>query len=94
MHRYGECEEVTRLLDIPDEGRLRKEEGLPLEAPLDDGGRFTLVVHPDAWFDAADFAKLPASEGEAPRTFTRETQPGAVWFNATRGGDAFAGRYE
>ena len=81
-------------LDIPNEGRLRKVDGLPLEAPLEDGGRFTLVVHPDAWFDAADFAKLPAAEGDAPRTITRETQPGAVWFNAARGAAAFTGRYE
>jgi hypothetical protein len=81
-------------LDIPDEGRLRRVDGLPLEAPLEEGGRFTLVVHPDAWFDSADFGKLPAAEGEAPRTITRETQPGAVWFNAARGAASFSGRYE
>jgi hypothetical protein len=81
-------------LDIPDEGRLRRVEGLPLDAPLEEGGRFTLVVHPDAWFDAADFTKLPAATGDAPRPITRESQPGAVWFNAARGADAFTGRYE
>ncbi len=65
-----------------------------MDSTLEDGGRFTLVAHPDAWFDAADFAKLPGAEGDASRTITRETQPGAVWFNAVRGAAAFTGRYE
>jgi hypothetical protein len=81
-------------LDIPDAGRMRRVEGLPLDALLEDGGIFTLVVHPDAWFDMADFGKLPIESGDAARSLTRETQPGAAWFNAARGANAFTGRYD
>jgi hypothetical protein len=51
-------------------------------AALYAGERYLLSVAP------------PDAEGDAPRTVTRETQPGAVWFNAARGASAFTGRYE
>jgi len=93
--REGETIAFEGGLDIDAAGTLRRVDGLPTEAPLDEGGTFTLVVHPDAWLEGADFASLPASmEAGQPRRITASTQPGAVWFLGARGRQGYAGRYE
>jgi hypothetical protein len=80
-------------LDLPAQGSQRRVEGLPLEADLDDGGVMTLVVHPDAWFDAADFATLPAAADGGVRTITADGAVRAAWMAGVRGYRSYTGRW-
>jgi hypothetical protein len=78
-------------LDLAQAGTQRRVDGLDLEADLDDGGTFTLVVHPEAWFDQADFSSLPAPAEGGTRVIGAESQVRGAWFVGARGYRAFTG---
>ena len=91
--RQGETVTFAGGLTIAAEGTMRRVDGLPLDAPLTEGGLFTLTVHPDAWLDDADFAALPARSDDGAREITTASQPHAAWMIAIRGARGFTGTW-
>jgi hypothetical protein len=80
-------------LDLAATGTQRRVDGLDLEADLDNGGTFTLVVHPEAWFDQADFSSLPAPAEGGTRVIGDDSQVRGAWFIGARGYRAFTGEW-
>lgn len=80
-------------LDLAETGTQRRVDGLAIEADLDDGGAFTLTVHPEAWFDQADFSTLAAPQEGTTREITSASQVRGAWFIGARGYRAYSGEW-
>ena len=79
-------------LVLPADTKSRRVTGIPAELELGAGTEVVVVVHPQRWFDQADFASLPeAEEGEA-RPIPADGQVHAAWFLGARGWGAFTVR--
>jgi hypothetical protein len=76
-------------LDIENEGTKRRIDGIPLDIQLDDGAVLTLVLHPQAWFDAAHFDQLSQKNEQGRYVITPESQVRTAWFLGARGFSAF-----
>lgn len=79
-------------LDIADEGNQRRVEGIPFTGLLDDGVTLRLRVHPEVWFEDADFERLMTEPtNEAGRHVISETnQVRSAWFIGARSVRAFS----
>ncbi len=76
-------------LDIENEGTKRRIDGIPLDIKLDDGAVLTLVLHPQAWFDAAHFDQLSEKNQTGRYVITPDSQVRTAWFLGARGFSAF-----
>jgi hypothetical protein len=71
-------------LDIPGDGLTANVEGIPCEGFLDEGALVTLDVRLRAWFDAADFARLPPADAEGMRLIQPDSQVRNAWYLGAR----------
>lgn len=76
-------------LDIENEGTKQRIDGIPLDIQLDDGAVLTLVLHPQAWFDAAHFDQLSEKNQAGRYVITPDSQVRTAWFLGARGFSAF-----
>jgi hypothetical protein len=81
-------------LDIPDEGLSRRVEDIPIDAFLEQGGRWTITVHPEEWFQDADFDRLTETNADGVSLITPESQVRSAWFLGARSSRAYAARFE
>lgn len=81
-------------LDIPDEGLSRRVEDIPIDAFLDQGGRWTISVRPEEWFQDADFDRLTQQNAEGVYLITPESQVRSAWFLGARSSRAYTARFE
>lgn len=78
-------------LDLPDEGLLRRVDGVSVTGPpLGEGARLVLGIDPARWLSEADFEGLPA-EGAV---LDDRTQPHRAFRLGARGSRAYAARTE
>jgi hypothetical protein len=81
-------------LDIPDEGLSRRVEDIPIDAFLEQGGRWTITVRPEEWFQDADFDRLTEHSVDGVYLITPESQVRSAWFLGARSSRAYAARFE
>ena len=81
-------------LDIPDEGLSRRVEDIPIDAFLEEGGRWTITVRPEEWFQDADFDRLTEQSADGVYLITPESQVRSAWFLGARSSRAYAARFE
>jgi hypothetical protein len=81
-------------LDIPDEGLSRRVENIPIDAFLEEGGRWVVTVHASQWFQDAQFDGLTEQDGEGVFLITPESQVRRAWFLGARSTRAYAARFE
>jgi len=77
-------------LDIPEDGLTANVEGIPCDGFLDDGTTITIDVRLHAWFDAADFTRLPPANTEGVRVISPDSQVRNAWYLGARSLGAFA----
>jgi hypothetical protein len=75
-------------LTLGDDPLDRRIELVREHIELTDGGRLTVVVHPDVWLDDADLARATVTDGTW--TLTPESQPGRALHIGTRSPAAFS----
>lgn len=81
-------------IDLPDSGTIRRVEGIPLAATLDDDGVIVVALRPSAWLAGAHFDRLgPADEAGVHPIVGGEQVAGALTIGL-RSRDAYAVRYE
>jgi hypothetical protein len=81
-------------LDIPDEGLSRRVENIPIDAFLEQGGRWTITVRPQDWFQDANFDRLNQQNAEGVYLITPESQVRSAWLLGARSPRAYAARFE
>ena len=81
-------------LDIPDEGLARRVENIPIDAFLEQGGRWVLTVHASEWFQDAQFDRLTEQNEDGVFLITTESQVRGAWLLGARGTRAYAARFE
>jgi hypothetical protein len=81
-------------LDIPDEGLSRRVESIPIDAFLDQGGRWTVTVRATEWLQDALFDRLTEQNGEGVFVITPESQVRGAWLLGARSTRAYAARFE
>ncbi len=81
-------------LDIPDEGLSRRVEDIPIDAFLEQGGRWTITARPEQWFQDADFDRLTEQSADGVYLITPESQVRGAWFLGARSSRAYAARFE
>ena len=81
-------------LDIPNEGTLRKVEGIPLDAELEQGTRVTIELHLSRWFADADFARLSTVAPSGGYVIDEQSQVRGAWFIGARSFDTFSASVE
>jgi len=81
-------------LDIPDEGLSRRVEGIPIDAFLEEGGRWTITVRPEQWFLDADFDRLTEQGADGVYRITPDSQVRSAWLLGARSPRAYAARFE
>lgn len=80
-------------LDIADEGLSRRVENIPLDAFLDDGGRWVITIDASAWFEGAQFDRLTQQE-DGVYVITPESQVRGAWLLAARNTRAYSARFD
>jgi len=80
-------------LDIPDEGLSRRVENIPLDAFLDDGGRWVITVDATAWFEGAQFDRLTQQQ-DGVYVITPESQVRGAGLLAARNTRAYSARFD
>jgi hypothetical protein len=81
-------------LDIPNEGTLRRVEGIGLEGELEQSTRVTLQLHLSRWFADADFAKLSTLAPSGRYVIDERSQARGAWFIGARSFDTFSASVE
>lgn len=81
-------------LDIPDEGLSRRVENIPLDAFLEEGGRWVVTVHASEWFRDAQFDRLTEQNEEGVYQITPESQVRSAWLLGARSTRAYTARFE
>ena len=81
-------------LDIPDEGLSRRVENIPIDALLDQGGRWVLTVIPSEWFQDAQFDRLTAQNDDGAYLITPESQVRGAWLLGARSTRAYGARFD
>ncbi|MGB8332064.1 MAG: hypothetical protein WCE62_18200 [Polyangiales bacterium] len=81
-------------LDIPDEGLSRRVENIPIDASLDEGGRWTVTVRASEWFQDAQFDRLTQQNAEGVFLITPESQVRSAWLLGARSMRAYAARFD
>jgi len=81
-------------LDIPDEGLSRRVENIPIDASLDEGGRWTVTVRASEWFQDAQFDRLIEQNAEGVFSITPESQVRSAWLLGARSTRAYAARFD
>jgi hypothetical protein len=81
-------------LDIPNEGTLRKVEGLALDAQIEEGTRVTIELHLSRWFADADFARLSTLAPSGNYVIDERSQVRGAWFIGARSFDTFSASVE
>jgi hypothetical protein len=81
-------------LDIPDEGLSRRVENIPIDAFLEEGGRWVVTVLAPEWFQDAQFDRLTEQDGEGVFLITPESQVRGAWLLGARSARAYAARFE
>jgi hypothetical protein len=66
----------------------RRVELVHEDIEITEGGRLTIVVHPDRWLRGAELARAPVEDGVA--TFAPDSQPGRAFAIAARSPAAFS----
>jgi hypothetical protein len=92
--KAGETIRFEGGLDIPDEGLSRRVENIPIDAFLEQGGRWTISVHPEEWFQDADFEQLTEQSAEGVYLIMPESQVRSAWLLGARTPRAYAARFE
>jgi hypothetical protein len=81
-------------LDIPDEGLSRRVENIPIDAFLEEGGRWVVTVRASEWFQDAHFDRLKEQDDEGVFLITPESQVRGAWLLNARSTRAYAARFE
>lgn len=81
-------------IDIPDEGLSRRVEDIPIDGILEQGGRWTITVRPEEWFQDADFDRLTEQNADGVHLITATSQVRNAWFLGARSSRAYAARFE
>jgi hypothetical protein len=75
-------------LTLGDDAQDRRVELVHEHIELTDGGRLTIIVHPDVWLRDADFARAPVDDGTS--SLEPESQPGRAFQIGARSPAAFS----
>lgn len=86
--RAGEVVRFEGAVLLGDEALDRRVELVHEHIELTEGGRLTLVVHPDVWLRDAEFARAPVQDGAS--RLTSDTQPGRALQIGVRSPAAFS----
>ncbi|WP_373048821.1 hypothetical protein [Vulgatibacter sp.] len=84
--------EVVRFeggLVLPADRKSRRVSGIPAQLVLGEGSEVLLEVHPQRWFDDADFGSLPEAEEDGVRGIDPAGQVHAAWRLGARAYGAF-----
>jgi hypothetical protein len=81
-------------LDIPDAGISRRVEAIPIDAFIDEGGRWLVGVRVAAWFEDAHFDRLDVQDDEGVFQITVESQVRSAWLLGAKSQRAYEARYE
>ncbi|MCP3099743.1 hypothetical protein LZ198_12785 [Myxococcus sp. K15C18031901] len=81
-------------LDFPPPVALQRVEFVPVEADLDDAGRFVVDLQPHRWFEGTHFDRLDLPAGGGTVDIPPEAQVHRALSVNVRRSTAFAGRWE
>lgn len=81
-------------LNVPDQGLSRRVENIPIDAFVDEGGRWVVTVHPSEWFRDAQFDRLTEQNEDGVFLITPESQVRSAWLLGARSTRAYAARFE
>ncbi|MCC7535866.1 MAG: hypothetical protein IT379_06620 [Deltaproteobacteria bacterium] len=87
--RDGTTVEFEGGLDLPDDGLVRRIDGVPLSADIDDGGRLTLAIHLLEWLDHAQLDALTERAESGRMSIDRASQVRNAWYLGARDANAF-----
>lgn len=77
-------------LAIENMGTLRKVEGIPLEADLQEGTQLTIQLHLSSWLGDADFSRLDELADSGRLLISPTSQVRTAWFIGARSFSAFS----
>lgn len=81
-------------LDISDEGLSRRVENIPIDAFVEEGGRWVVAVHASEWFRDAQFDRLTEHNEDGVYLITPESQVRSAWLLGARSTRAYSARFE
>lgn len=87
--RGDETVEFEGGLDLPDDGLVRRIDGVPFAAEVDDGGVMTLSVHLREWLNHAQLDTLTTRAESGRFSIDRASQVRNAWYLGARDADAF-----
>lgn len=87
--RDGTTIELEGGLDLPDDGLVRRIDGIPLSADIDEGGRLTVEVHLLEWLDHAQLDRLTERAESGRLLIDRASQVRNAWYLGARDANAF-----